>query len=378
MHLGKILEKRNNLCQTSEDKWTDWRLEKSPKGTICGFGNEIVRFLPDPAQQFQQEAETVSELGGFMDTQRGYVGLTDPDWYSFLSARPHVDEVNFWQPHGNRAFRAIKPGAPFFFKLRAPLKEIAGFGFFERFEMLPAWLAWECFEEMNGAPDFETMVDRIVRLRGDGGSRNGDFQIGCIMVTAPVFFARDEWVAPPSDWAKTGIQQGKTYALDSGEGNRLYRDCLARASQGARYWNVEHVVEDTPRYGIPSLVKPRLGQGLFSLAVREAYKGACAVTGEHSGPVLEAAHIVPYGRGGEHRVDNGLLLRSDLHRLYDRGYVTVTPNHEFLVGDSLREDFNNGRSYYALSGSRIALPDNAAWQPCPERLEWHQQEVFRG
>jgi putative restriction endonuclease len=313
-----------------------------------------------------------------MDAQRGYVGLTDPDWYAFLSAHPRVDEVNFWQPHGTRTFRAIKPGEPFFFKLRAPLKEIAGFGFFERFESLPAWLAWECFGEMNGAPDFETMVDRIVRLRGDDGSRNGDFQIGCVMVTAPVFFSRDEWITPPSDWAKTGIQQGKTYPLDSGEGQRLFRDCLERASRGDRYWNVERVAEKAPRYGEPSLVRPRLGQGLFSLAVRDAYHGACAVTGEHSGPVLEAAHIVPYGRGGEHRVDNGLLLRSDLHRLHDRGYVTVTPDYVFRVGDSLRDDFNNGRSYYALSGSKIAVPDTAVWLPSREHLEWHQQEVFRG
>ena len=88
-----------------------------------------------------------------MDVGKGYVGLTDPDWYSFLSAHPHVDEVNFWQPHGVQAFRALKPGEPFFFKLRAPLKAIAGFGFFERFEPLPAWLAWESFGEMNGAPD---------------------------------------------------------------------------------------------------------------------------------------------------------------------------------------------------------------------------------
>ncbi len=88
-----------------------------------------------------------------MDAQKGYVGLTDPDWYSFLAQHPHVDEVNFWQPHGGRAFRAITPGAPFFFKLRAPYKSIAGFGFFERYEALPAWLAWECFGEMNGAPE---------------------------------------------------------------------------------------------------------------------------------------------------------------------------------------------------------------------------------
>jgi len=313
-----------------------------------------------------------------MDTQRGYIGLTDPDWYAFLYAHPHVDEVNFWQPHGNRVFRAIQPGEPFFFKLRAPLKKIAGFGFFERFEALPAWLAWECFGKMNGASNFESMVDRIVRLRGDEGSSFGDFQIGCVMITAPVFFARDEWVTPPEDWAKTGIQQGKTYPLDSGEGNRMLCECMERASRGGRYWNVERVAEDVPRYGAPSLVRPRLGQGLFSLAVRDAYSGACAVTGEHSAPVLEAAHIIPYGRGGEHCVDNGLLLRSDLHRLYDRGYVTVTPDYEFRVGESLREEFNNGHSYYAFSGLTIAVPDELLWRPDREHLEWHQREVFRG
>jgi len=102
-----------------------------------------------------------------LDVAKGYIGLTDPDWYSFLLSHPRVDEVNFWQPHGGRTFRAINRGELFFFKLRAPQKAIAGFGFFERYESLPAWLAWDCFGEMNGAPDFESMVDRICRLRGD-------------------------------------------------------------------------------------------------------------------------------------------------------------------------------------------------------------------
>lgn len=313
-----------------------------------------------------------------MNAQKGYVGLTDPDWYSFLSGRRRVDEVNFWQPHGGRAFRAIAPGDPFFFKLRAPHKKIAGFGFFERYEALPAWLAWECFGEMNGAPDFQSMIDRIMRLRGDGDRSTGDFQIGCIMVTAPIFFDREEWIEPPANWAKSGIQQGKSYSLELGEGSRLWSQCLERAQRGSHYWNVERVEEAPARYGTPIEVKPRLGQGLFSLAVRDAYRGACAVTGEHSGPVLEAAHIIPYAKGGEHRVDNGLLLRSDLHRLYDRGYVTVTPDYEFMVGEKLRNDFNNGRSYYALSGSKIALPSTVVHRPSLERLEWHMEYVFRG
>ena len=319
-----------------------------------------------------------------MDATKGYIALTDPDWYSYLSARPQVDEVNFWQPHGGRAFRALEPGELFFFKLRAPQKAIAGFGFFERYESLPAWLAWDCFGEMNGAPDFDSLIERIVRLRGEDGReiRAGDFQIGCIMISAPVFFSQDEWVLPPGNWAKTGIQQGKTYTLSAGEGRRILDECLDRAQTGARYWNVdlpvEVVAEGAARYGSPVLVRPRLGQGLFSLTVREAYSGACAVTHEHSGPVLEAAHIMPYGRGGQHRVDNGLLLRRDLHRLYDLGYVTVTADHVFRVGDSLRDEFKNGRSYYSLNGSEISVPVDERWQPNKELLDWHGQEIFKG
>lgn len=313
----------------------------------------------------------------------GYVALTDPEWFSFLAGKPRVDEVNFWQPHGGRVFRALQKGDPFFFKLRAPWKMIAGFGFFERFEVLPAWMAWDCFGEMNGAADFQSMLERILRLRGSDGQseRTGDFRIGCIMIAAPVFFPREQWIQPPSDWARTGIQQGKTYPTQSGEGLRVLSQCLDQAC-GSRYWNVEQsphlVAEGSERYGAGITVRPRLGQGLFSLAVRDAYGGACAVTREHSMPVLEAAHIKPYGQGGEHRIDNGILLRRDLHSLYDRGYVTVTPDYVFRVGNRLREEFSNGRSYYALDGTVIELPDNEGWRPDREQLAWHSEEIFKG
>ncbi len=319
-----------------------------------------------------------------MNALNGYIALTDPDWYSYLRNCKRVDEVNFWQPHGGRTFRALKRGELFFFKLRAPQKAIAGFGFFERFESLPAWLAWDCFGQMNGAADFESMVDRICRLRGDDplSQQAGDFQIGCVMISAPVFFAEEEWVPPPKDWAPTGIQQGKTYDLESGEGRRVLDECLHRAQEDGHYWNVDPtpqiVAEGAPRFGSPVLVRPRLGQGLFSLAVRDAYDGACAVTHEHSQPVLEAAHIMPYKRGGEHRVDNGVLLRRDLHRLYDRGYVTITGDYLFRVGDRLREEFKNGKSYYGLDKSRIAVPGHEALRPAKELLDWHAREVFKG
>lgn len=314
----------------------------------------------------------------------GYLGITDPNWFSFLRAQPRVDEVNFWQPHGNRAFRALKRGEPYFFKLRAPHKAIAGFGFFERHEIMPAWLAWDCFGKMNGAPDFETHIEQLCRRRGENpaSQRTGDFKIGCILLSAPVFFEEHDWVAPPSDFPRTGVQRGKKYELQMGEGRRVLEECLLRARSGLRYWNVEPspeiVAEGTERYGAPVTVRPRLGQGLFSLAVRDAYEGACAITHEHSVPVLEAAHVKPFAQGGEHRIDNGILLRRDLHSLFDRGYVTITPEYVFKVGDRLRDEFNNGRTYYGMDGAEIAVPKAESLRPSKALLDWHGREIFKG
>ena len=57
--------------------------------------------------------------------------------------------------------------------------------------------------------------------------------------------------------------------------------------------------------------------------------------------------------------------------------LTVTPDYVFRVGDSLRDEFKNGRSYYILDGRKIAVPERELWRPNRELLEWHQREVFR-
>jgi putative restriction endonuclease len=94
-------------------------------------------------------------------------------------------------------------------------------------------------------------------------------------------------------------------------------------------------------------------------------------------PVLQAAHILPVAAGGEHRLDNGLLLRSDVHTLFDRGYLGVDPRHCLLVSPRLRRDFGNGEQFYAKEGQVIDLPARRADQPRREFLEWHLDEVFK-
>jgi len=102
------------------------------------------------------------------------------------------------------------------------------------------------------------------------------------------------------------------------------------------------------------------------------------VTGERTLPALDAAHIRPYGEGGEHSVANGLLLRRDIHCLFDLGYVTVTPDHKFQVSSRIREEFENGRDYYALQGKPLTLPNRTELRPELTALDWHSTHRFLG
>jgi len=60
----------------------------------------------------------------------GFIGVTDNDWFAFLSQQPGIDEVNFWQPSGRQLFQGLMPSEPFLFKLYVPKNYIVGRGFF--------------------------------------------------------------------------------------------------------------------------------------------------------------------------------------------------------------------------------------------------------
>jgi putative restriction endonuclease len=105
------------------------------------------------------------------------------------------------------------------------------------------------------------------------------------------------------------------------------------------------------------------------------------VTTERTLPALEAAHIREireYSDVPEHLIRNGILFRADIHKLFDRGYVTVTPGYHFEVSRRIKEEFENGRDYYRLHGSRIRLPQNPAEHPAADALIWHNEERFMG
>jgi putative restriction endonuclease len=138
----------------------------------------------------------------------------------------------------------------------------------------------------------------------------------------------------PRGFARNIVQCG-TYRLDDPSGRHLWRQVAERlavlrprvASPGPALV----AAAESARFGTPILVQPRLGQGSFRALVTDAHGRRCAMTGERTLPVLEAAHIRSYSDGGPHELSNGLLLRSDLHRLFDDGYIIVEPVENGLL-----------------------------------------------
>jgi len=323
---------------------------------------------------------------------KAFLAVTDNDWFRFLRSQPDIDEVNFWQPSGRGSFRALTAGQPFLFKLHHPENFIVGGGFFAHFSLASAQLVWEAFGIKNGAASFEQMWNRIARYRDVPLDPRTDPDIGCIILVDPFFLHDEDWIPAPTDFSPN-IVRGKGYDLTQSPGREVWQQVLAmRERSSLRVGSGNDVgrgiqpgggsqgtaFSDRPIFGEPALVKQRLGQGSFRMLITDLYQRRCAVTGERVLPVLQAAHIKPVSKEGRHATSNGLLLRSDVHALFDRGYVTITPDRRIRVSRHLKKDFNNGEEYRKYADRELWVPASAEDRPDPELLEWHADTVFRG
>ena len=302
-----------------------------------------------------------------------WVAVTDGNWFRFLRER-QPDEVNFWQPSAGRQSKKLTPGDLFLFKLHSPEDYVVGGGFFVRYTVLPCSLAWEAFGEKNGVSNVIEFQSRIQHYRQKSGAIPPDPEIGCNVLAEPFFLTKESWIPVPPDW-KPNIVQGKTYNTDTETGASLWRELQERlARQIPENWSEDSAV--APQYGSEYLARARLGQGAFRVLVTEAYHRRCAITGERTLPVLQASHIKPYAKSGPNRVQNGLLLRSDVHILFDKGLVTVTPEMRVEVSKRIKEEYENGREYYAYHGRSLTGPDSVSEYPKKEFLSWHNENVF--
>lgn len=303
-----------------------------------------------------------------------YIGITDDNWFHFL-ANQNPDEVNFWRPRDKSDFKIISEGAPFLFKLHSPNNYIVGGGFFVKHLFLPLSLTWDSFGIKNGAENYDDFRASIMKFRSDGVLNP---TIGCTILTEPFFFPREAWVPVPSNFSKN-IVKGKSYSINEPVGNRIWKQVENRLGDLKGRQGELVIREPETKYGSIVEIRSRIGQGAFRAMVTSAYNRRCAITSEKTLPVLEAAHIKPYSKDGPNLIKNGILLRSDMHILFDKGYITLTADHKVEVSKRIREEYENGREYYAHQGQLLKnIPDLEIDRPSKEFLEWHQSEVFNG
>ena len=159
---------------------------------------------------------------------RAFIGITDRDWFELLRAQRQLDEVNFWQPGGQRVFGALEPGELFLFKLHSPRNFIVGGGVFAHATLLPVSLAWSCFGIGNGAADLTQMRGRIEKHRRAPASHAEDYTVGCILLEQPFFLDEAEWIPVPADFAPQ-IVKARATTSPSNPGSASF----ARSQSGA-------------------------------------------------------------------------------------------------------------------------------------------------
>lgn len=142
-------------------------------------------------------------------------------------------------------------------------------------------------------------------------------------------------------------------------------NAAASEAEATGAFNPENL-EDARKRTLAAIVR-RQGQPAFRRELLRAYGGRCAMTGCDVLQVLEAAHIVPYQGPATNHVANGLLLRADLHTLFDLGLISIYPlSKSMVVSPALLS-----MEYGALHGQALRLPSSQADHPSEQALLHH-------
>ncbi len=329
-----------------------------------------------------------------MNPDTVFVAHTDREWFDNLSrlATPtpggpvRVDEVNFWSPRSPKAIKAFALGEPVFFRLgkgRGPghgygHRMIAGYGFFAaHLDTIDVHLAWQLFGPKNGADTFSEFARILGRLTPASWRE----RLGTMILRDATFWPEPRWIpwGTERDYASSGVQRGRTDANPAHVAllmAEVRRDAVARPADLDDAYRL--VAVDGRRRVLAEQVR-REGQGTFRARLLKAYEGQCAITGEHTEPVLDAAHIQPYLGPASNHVQNGLLLTQEFHTLFDRGLVCVEDKddvYRLRVSSLLQERWNNGRRYREYEGKRLFVPGEASLRPSREALAWHREVCF--
>lgn len=140
-----------------------------------------------------------------------------------------------------------------------------------------------------------------------------------------------------------------------------------------RYKDFGDAPNDDPRELQQFAARVRRGQPVFRENLMKAYGGRCVISGHGPAEVLEAVHIVPHAKSGINALDNGLLMRADLHSLFDAGLITIHPKTFAIVVDEILKD-----TPYCAFNRKVIRPREDGNQPTPKylKMRWADRQEY--
>lgn len=125
-----------------------------------------------------------------------------------------------------------------------------------------------------------------------------------------------------------------------------------------------------------------LRSSVFKENIPKIYNYTCCVSRYRISTIynismIDACHIIPFGKSHDDTIGNGLSLCPNIHRAFDRGLLTIDENYRLVVSKNFEEDINSPFSMKQFENRTILLPKNMSYAPLKENLLWHNENVFR-
>lgn len=286
------------------------------------------------------------------------ISPTDIEWFKFLRTEGLNSEINFWTPTPWNVSR-LASGDKLYFMLKSPIRKIGGYGQFVEYKNMSVNDAWNKYGFKNGCTSKQELIERLDKYKASNSSDERsvtDSEIGCIVLTNAVYYDDDKFLDLDNyeiDFSRF-IVKIKYYNEN---------DPLEIATQSTLK-EFELLPTSIEKLKKSRLVTERKGQGNFRAIITTAYSNKCCITSETTPELLEAAHIQPYFDENSNHVKNGLLLRVDLHKLYDNGLLYIDESFKIHISPEVKSEF-----YRKLNGTTIRLPENNNLYPSKEALK---------
>jgi len=230
---------------------------------------------------------------------------------------------------------------------RCPNEDCRRSGIKTRKHRTPRYRCQDCHLEFD-EPHVEVRAVREFRSRHDAAWTSLDGVLDADKLRSACESPKSQLSMRPLDWGAFKA------ALESAGATK------AVSRMGARSPDFVYPSDDAPRITIPSghsraMVRVRRGQSKFRDNLLTRFGPLCAFTGRAPARVLDAGHLYSYAKLGQHDEHGGLMLRRDIHRLFDDGSLAVRPDSLQVHVSSELASYPN---YSALDGLRLHVSLN--------------------